>query len=42
MKAIQGIMGHADIQTTLDIYTEATDKMKHEAIEALQTGNDIF
>lgn len=42
VKAIQGIMGHADIQTTLDIYAEATDTMKHEAMEALQTGNDIF
>lgn len=42
VKAIQGIMGHADIQTTLDIYAEATDKMKHEAMEALQTGKDIF
>ena len=42
VKAIQGIMGHSDIQTTLDIYAEATDVMKHEAIQALQSGKDIF
>ena len=42
VKAIQGIMGHADIQTTLDIYAEATDTLKQEAIKALQDGMDIF
>ena len=42
IKAIQEIMGHADIQTTLDIYAEATDEVKHEAIKALQKGKDIF
>ena len=25
-----------------ELTVEATDKMKHEAMEALQTGNDIF
>ena len=35
-------MGHADIQTTLDIYAEATDEVKHEAIKSLQKGKDIF
>lgn len=42
VKAIQAIMGHADIKTTLDIYAEATDVMKQEAIKALQDGLDIF
>ena len=42
MKAIHGIMGHADIQTTLDIYAEPTDTLKQEAIKALQDGMDIF
>ena len=42
IKAIQEIMGHADIQTTLDIYAEATDEVKHEAIKSLQKGKDIF
>ena len=42
IKAIQEIMGHADIQTTLDIYAEATNEVKHEAIKSLQKGKDIF
>ena len=42
IKAIQEIMGHADVQTTLNIYAEATDEVKHAAIESLQTGKDIF
>ena len=42
LKAIQDIMGHADVQTTLNIYAEATDKVKHEAMKALQSGKDVF
>lgn len=42
IKAIQDIMGHSDIQTTLNIYAEATDKVKQEAIQSLQKGWDIF
>lgn len=42
VKAIQSIMGHSDIKTTLDIYAEATDVMKQEAIKALQDGTDLF
>ena len=42
MKAIQSIMGHSDIKTTLDIYAEATDVMRQEAIKALQDGTDLF
>ena len=42
IKAIQEIMGHADIQTTLNIYAEATDTVKHEAIKALQKGWELY
>ena len=42
IKAIQDIMGHSDIQTTLNIYAEATDKVKQEAIQSLQKGWDIY
>lgn len=42
VKAIQSIMGHSDIKTTLDIYAEATDVMRQEAIKALQDGTDLF
>lgn len=42
IKAIQEIMGHSDVQTTLDIYAEATSEVKHEAMRALQEGKDIL
>jgi integrase len=42
IKAIQEIMGHKDIKTTLNIYAEATNTVKHEAIESLQKGWSIF
>lgn len=42
IKAIQEIMGHANIETTMDIYAEATDEVKHEAIRALQKGMEIY
>lgn len=35
LKAIQDILGHADVKTTLDIYTDATDELKARAIEDL-------
>lgn len=35
-KAIQAILGHKDIQTTMDIYTEATDILLEEAINTFQ------
>lgn len=28
LKAIQSVMGHKDIQTTMDIYAEATEEKK--------------
>ena len=36
------IMGHANIETTMDIYAEATDVKKKEAIKALENNSDIF
>lgn len=42
LKVIQSIMGHASIETTMDIYAEATELKKQEAIKALENNNDIF
>ena len=42
VKVIQEIMGHADIQTTLDIYAEVTDAVKHKTMVKLQDGRDLF
>ena len=36
IKAIQEIMGHADISTTMDVYNEASEKKKKEAMFNLQ------
>ena len=41
IKVIQDIMGHKDIQTTLDIYAEVSNKKKKEVFENLNN-NDIF
>ena len=42
LKIIQSIMGHKDIQTTVDIYAEATEKKKQETFEHLATTMDVF
>ena len=42
VKVIQTIMGHASIETTMDIYTEVTDSKKQEAIENLARNLDVF
>ena len=39
---IQSIMGHANIETTMDIYAEATELKKQEAIKALENNSTIF
>lgn len=36
IKAIQSIMGHSSISTTMDIYAEATKEKKEEAIQSLE------
>ena len=35
-------MGHKNIETTLDIYAEATEKKKQESFENLVAKLDIF
>ena len=42
IKVIQSIMGHADIQTTYDIYAEVTDLKKKESFEELSKNLKIF
>lgn len=42
LKIIQSIMGHKNIETTLDIYAEATEKKKQESFENLAAKLDIF
>lgn len=42
IKVIQAVMGHANIETTMDIYAEVTDMKKHEAIENLSHKLNVF
>ena len=42
LKVIQSIMGHKNIETTLDVYAEATEKKKQESFENLAAKLDIF
>ena len=35
-------MGHANIETTMDIYAEVTESKKKEAIENLSHKLDVF
>lgn len=42
VKVIQAVMGHSNIETTLDIYAEVTDSKKTEAIENLSRNLHIF
>ena len=42
IKVIQEIMGHASIETTMDIYAEANSDKKKESIENLAKNLDIF
>jgi integrase len=42
VKLIQEIMGHKDIQTTLDIYAEITGSKKQEAFDKLADKLDFF
>ena len=36
LKFIQSVMGHKDIQTTMDVYAEATNEKKQELMSSLQ------
>lgn len=39
LKVIQSVMGHRNIETTMDIYAEATDSKKHESFDNLSRLN---
>ena len=40
LKVIQSIMGHRSIETTMDIYAEATERKKQESFEILASKLD--
>lgn len=42
LKVIQSVMGHKDIQTTMDIYAEATEEKKQESFERLASKMNVF
>lgn len=42
VKVIQAIMGHANISTTMDIYTDVTEAKKSEAMMNLAMSVDVF
>lgn len=42
VKVIQSVMGHADIRTTYDIYTDVTDQTKKESFKNLSKNMSIF
>ena len=42
VKVIQEIMGHKNIETTLDIYTEVNFNKKQESLEELAEKIDFF
>lgn len=42
LKVIQSIMGHKDIQTTMDVYAEATEQKKQESFERLSATLNVF
>ncbi len=42
VKVIQAVMGHADINTTMDIYAEVTESKKKESMENLARNLKIF
>ena len=42
LKVIQSIMGHRNIETTMDVYAEATDRKKKETMDTLSSKLDIF
>ena len=42
VKVIQTIMGHANIETTMDIYTEVNHDTQQAAMEALAKNLDVF
>ena len=41
-KGLQSVMGHADINTTMDIYAEVTEAKKRESMENLSKNLKVF
>jgi integrase len=42
LKVIQSVMGHVDIETTMNIYAEVSDAKKKQSLEALSEKLDLF
>ena len=42
VKVIQEIMGHKNVETTLDVYTEVNFNKKQESLEGLARKIDFF
>lgn len=42
VKVIQSVMGHVDVQTTLDIYAEVSETKKKNSLEEMNYGNKLF
>ena len=42
LKVIQAVMGHANIETTMDVYVEATDEKKTESMKNLAKKLNLF
>ena len=42
VKVIQAVMGHSDINTTMDIYAEVTEQKKYKAMENLSRNLKVF
>ena len=42
LKVIQSIMGHSNIETTMDIYAEVSQKIQQEAMQNLSDNLDLF
>ena len=42
VKVIQGVMGHADVTTTMNIYAEVNTEVTRESLENLAKNMNVF
>ena len=42
IKALQDILGHKDIETTMEVYAEATKDLKKKEMNKIQMNDDIW
>lgn len=42
IKALQDILGHKDIETTMEVYAEATKDLKKKEMSKIELNNDIW